>query len=296
LRDNPRLIDVSVIIPTQDRPASLRRAVGSIAQQELWPKEIIIVDQSSRPAQMEEFEPEFSRWPGKVRILILARPELSGLTAARNLGFSRSSGAVIQFMDDDATLEPKYFSGIWPFITRKDMGGVCARIIEPKQRFHPLAKAFQKIFFLGDLRQSREEWYHEKKPKETPTNILPGVAAYKREVLKRFEFDENLTGGCVGEDIEFSYRASKEFHFMMVPRPKIRHLPNKTNRLAVFRQAEQKTKFYKYHYKKNISKTFKNHVSFIWMNLGFILHAFAEMSPGRFMGTLKGWLSHDPRN
>lgn len=192
-------------------------------------------------------------------------------------------------MDDDSCLESKYFEAILPYFETGKYGAVCGRIIEPKTRFHFLARYFQAFFFLGDFRQIREEWYHEKYPKAIETNTLPGVAIFHRKVLEEIKFDPHLPGGYQGDDIELSFRASKRFTFLLVPRPKIRHLPDKQNRANALNQAMEKSRFYKYHFIKNIPKTYRNRFAFIWLNTGFILHALVELSFSRLKGTLKGF-------
>lgn len=290
-QNKKKLFSISVIIPTKDRPQSLLRAVRSIACQNVLPKEIIIVDQSSAPSKEAEFENFFTSKKKTVKIKLLSCPNLSGLTAARNAGFSVSSGELIQFLDDDSVLEKKYFENVLKYFSASEIDGLCGRIIEPKKRFHPLAKYFQKIVYLGPYRQIREEWYHENKPEAKITNILPGVAMYRRHVLEKITFDENLTGGCLGEDVEFSFRASRENTFLLVPRPKIRHLPDPRGRAQGKQQAFLKVLFYKYHSKKNIPQTCQNKLLFLILLIGFIFHSIVSLECGRLIGTLKGVFS-----
>lgn len=271
------------------------RAVQSIASQGIWPMEIIIVDQSSHPSTETDFQKLFTKKKQSVKIKVLPCPNISGLTAARNLAFLHASGEIIQYMDDDSALEQKYFEKLLPFFLQTKIHAACGRIIEPKQRFHPLAKYFQKVFYRGPFQQIREEWYHHKNPKDLYTNTLPGVSAFRREVLQKYKFDENLSGGCLGEDVEFSFRSKKEFLFLLATRPKIRHLPHQKNRSNKLNQAMEKSRFYKYHFNKNIQKTLKNKIAYIWLNISFFLHAIADLSPKRFVGSVKGLYKKIPQ-
>ena len=284
-----QMVEISVVIPTLNRTASLERALRSIAIQTICPRQIIIIDQSETPFSMSRAKIIFNTNKIIPQIQIIHRPDLRNkLTEARNFGIKTASCQIIQFMDDDSCLENLYFEGILPYLADKRYGAVCGRIIEPKTRFHFLARYFHSIFHLGEFRQIREEWYHEKYPKAVETNCLPGVAIFHRKVLDDFEFDPNLPGGYLGDDIEISFRASKKYTFLLIPRPKIRHLPDKTNRATPLKQSMDKALFYKYHFNKNISKTFANKLAFAWLILGFVLHAIAEMSPARLAGTFKG--------
>lgn len=51
-----------------------------------------------------------------------------------------------------------------------------------------------------------------KKKNDLKTNFLSGgLTVIKNKVFKDYYFDENLTKYCLGEDIDFSYRASKNY-------------------------------------------------------------------------------------
>ncbi len=87
---------ISVIIPTFNRAEFLVEAVRSVADQKDVPEdvEIIVVDDGSTYNTVEALEP----LSGKIAYI---RQEHSGVSKARNLGISRSSGEWLAFLDSD---------------------------------------------------------------------------------------------------------------------------------------------------------------------------------------------------
>ena len=91
---------VSVVIPTHDRPAMLREAIGSALIQTYPPLEIIVVDNGPQ-RQAAAIAAEFG---GRV---ILIRSSVPGPSASRNAGIERARGDHIAFLDDDDLWHPE---------------------------------------------------------------------------------------------------------------------------------------------------------------------------------------------
>jgi glycosyltransferase involved in cell wall biosynthesis len=84
--------EVSVVIPTYNRPGLLRRAVTSALAQEGARVEVIIVDDGSSPQVTAD------ELPAEVTI---ARIPSEGVAAARNLGARLAGAPWVAFLDDD---------------------------------------------------------------------------------------------------------------------------------------------------------------------------------------------------
>ncbi len=95
----------SIVVPTFNRPAMLKRAIESIERQTLTDFEIIISDDGSS-ADINEVVACF---PG-LRISLLRSGENAGATVARNRGIDRSSGRYIAFLDDDDEYLPDFLA------------------------------------------------------------------------------------------------------------------------------------------------------------------------------------------
>ena len=87
---------VSVIIPTRDRSALLRRALESAVRQTFSQLEILVIDDASSPPASEVVESVGNPW---VRVIRHETPR--GASAARNTGLSAAEGSLVAFLDDD---------------------------------------------------------------------------------------------------------------------------------------------------------------------------------------------------
>lgn len=95
-----KLPELSVVIPTYNRPRSVRRTLESLRDQSLAPNkyEVIVVDDGSTLHDELVKRPDF---PFHYRYLRIPN---GGATQARNYGVGRSRGRVIVLVDDDVTL------------------------------------------------------------------------------------------------------------------------------------------------------------------------------------------------
>ena len=94
--------DVSVIIPTKDRPDLLGEAILSACQQTLAPREVIVVDDASDPPVQEE---ALRRQFGPT-VRLLRSPVSRGLAFVRNWGVEQALSSHVIHLDDDDCLAP----------------------------------------------------------------------------------------------------------------------------------------------------------------------------------------------
>lgn len=96
--------EVSVVIPTYQRRASLERVLGGLATQE-WPRErleVLVVSDGGEDGSVEMAR----AFPTPFRLRAFWQQN-QGPGAARNLGVDRAEGSVILFLDDDVVPEPR---------------------------------------------------------------------------------------------------------------------------------------------------------------------------------------------
>ncbi len=87
---------VSIIIPTYNRPVLLQRSLASALAQQGARVEVIVVDDGSVPPAAIQDSPQVT----------LIRTDNGGVSAARNAGLARSRGDYVMFLDSDDWLEP----------------------------------------------------------------------------------------------------------------------------------------------------------------------------------------------
>lgn len=95
--------ELSVVIPTRDRPERLRETLAGLGRQVLEPDstEILVVDNGSDPGSGSDCRPAPEPdAEGPVVIRFLREPQ-PGASAARNLALREARGHVILFLSDD---------------------------------------------------------------------------------------------------------------------------------------------------------------------------------------------------
>jgi GT2 family glycosyltransferase len=94
---------VSVVIPTFNRRASLRRLLDALAEQTYAPAsfEVVVVDDGSTDGTLEMLRGLVLRYA----LRIVEQPH-RGPAAARNVGVERSQGTLVLFLDDDVVPLP----------------------------------------------------------------------------------------------------------------------------------------------------------------------------------------------
>lgn len=105
------MIQVSVVIPTCNRPDAIRECVDALCAQ-TFPHdrfEIVIIDDGSRhPVQLSAILPAHPANAEKFPRIRLVRQENKGPAAARNRGAIEAEGALLAFTDDDCRPIPDW--------------------------------------------------------------------------------------------------------------------------------------------------------------------------------------------
>ena len=96
---------VSVVLPTYDRPALVRKAVASVGAQTYPNVELLVVDDCS-PTPVEQALEGLSLGPS-IAVRVLRHEENRGGNAARNTGIRVAAGEYVAFLDDDDRWHPE---------------------------------------------------------------------------------------------------------------------------------------------------------------------------------------------
>ena len=95
-------MEITVIVPTLDRWAMLRRALASALAQEAVDLEVVVVDDGSSDGTSEAVA---ALGEERVRLVRHERPQ--GVARARNAGLEAARGAWVGFLDDDDVWAPR---------------------------------------------------------------------------------------------------------------------------------------------------------------------------------------------
>src|SRR5215475_2435902 len=138
------MANVSVIIPSHDRPALLPRAVDS-ARAAGTDIEIIVVDDASSDATAE-----VCRTLTDIRYVRVERNQ--GVAGARNIGILTSTSKYITFLDDDDLRLPGSIDlQVAALDANPEAGFVSGAMIMADQDYHPTGEIIRPRYQSGDL-------------------------------------------------------------------------------------------------------------------------------------------------
>ena len=291
-----RLSEISVVIPTKDRPDELRRCLASIlAQKEAYPEEVIIVDSGDEKRELDISPFKKSAFP------IFRVKSEPGLTRQRNIGIERAKGEIIAFLDDDSVVTDDYFESLEAsYNLVPDASGIQGTIINSPKRTL-LNKFFARIFFLaetngdGKVKRSGTPSFLDndtcvRKNRPCRTDIFCGVASYRRRVFEAgFRFNELLQGYCLGEDYEFSYKVSRRFPLYTAPAVRSYHLPSTAGRDPAAYYYQRIANVYLYYKEFEFDASLINRLAFFLYVLGTMFQAARDSLMNRCLSGLSGW-------
>jgi glycosyltransferase involved in cell wall biosynthesis len=169
---------VTVILPTRNRAARLRRAIGSVVAQSYPRWELLVVDDGS-----EDQTPQVLASVSDSRVRS-QRADGVGVGAARNRGLVEAAGDIVAYLDDDNLMHPEWLrSVVWAFARRPDAEVMYGARVVDEPLLAGLAKEglFTPIMFLPFDRARLERGNY----------IDLGVMAH-RAGLPEATFDETL--------------------------------------------------------------------------------------------------------
>ena len=137
-------MDVSVIVPTFRRPASLRQTVASVLAQDGVEMEVFVVDDSPEGSARGAIDAINDR---RVQYILNPKPTGGVPSVVRNLALPLARGDLVHFLDDDDTIPAGHYLAVkQAFAARPDVGLVFGRI-EPFGDCTPEQLENEKLYF-----------------------------------------------------------------------------------------------------------------------------------------------------
>lgn len=116
-------MNISAVIPTRNRPESLRRTLVSLAAQAHPLKEVLIIDAGDRPLDAGALRREF---PSLNMIHLTAQP---WLCRQRNTGIREASSPYIFLCDDDIELPREYVATLAAYLQAHPQAGAVSGLV-----------------------------------------------------------------------------------------------------------------------------------------------------------------------
>ncbi|WP_159943880.1 MULTISPECIES: glycosyltransferase [unclassified Nocardiopsis] len=194
--------EVTVVVPTRDRPELLRRTLRAIAEQD-YPGRIttIVVFDNDQP------DPSLARAEGRRPVRVVTNTLTPGLAGARNTGLLAADTDLVAFCDDDDTwLAGKLRAQVRVMLDEPGTEMVCCGIRVVYDRAESVRTLDRTSVTFGDLLGSRL------------TELHPSTFLIRRRAM---------IGGCgtVSEEIPGSYAEDYELLLRLARRGPIRNIP-----------------------------------------------------------------------
>jgi GT2 family glycosyltransferase len=289
----------SFVIATRNRPDYLFDTVRSLVDQTILPGELCIVDSSGEANRRTEIE---KMCENAGLVIDYHHPAPSGLPRQRNIGIDRTSGDPVFFIDDDVLLEPDCHERILREYANRppSVGGVCAADTDPP-RVPPASVIWRRAFGSGGWwpnasgRLRRGFFPEGISISEVPREVeffMGWFMSFRREVFARERFDEALSGYAYLEDIDFSYRVSRNYKLVFLPSAKGDHLKASASRLSRHQLLRMMIANHFYLHRKNMPQTLLNKLALWWAFFGLLIlnstRALRFRNPDHVTGMLAG--------
>jgi len=214
--------DLTLIIPTKDRPEKIRDLLDSIASQSVQCRRIIIVDGG------ESIEKVLSLYPSLPIEHYLCHPP--GQIRQRNLAMTKleTEDKLIAFFDDDLVLMPdaiKFMIDMWNTVETKT-AGVSFNIINNPPFKHNFIKYLTGMSHknMGTILPTGYNVPISPTSKNIKTQWLCGGATvWKKTILENHINTEVQSKWAICEDIIFSYPLSKKYPMYVCSKAQVRH-------------------------------------------------------------------------
>lgn len=204
-------VRISVIIATLGRPAPLQRALHSLADSDLPPHEVVVVDGDEARGAQAATVAAAALAPYVVRHL--SSPK--GLTRQRNAGIAAATGDVVLFLDDDARVGPDVLAAVAAAYDEPGVVGVTGKTVEPASNRVGGKTSRIRALLPGGAREGEFTRFGYPRrlldeDRDRDVQFMAGCFMSARSAAARQTgFDEGLTGYALAEDEDFSYRLSQ---------------------------------------------------------------------------------------
>lgn len=142
---NATPMQVSAVIPTKDRSASLERLLQSLSAQLRLPNEVLIVDAGDVSADEVRLK---ARYP---RLNLSVTRSIPAVCYQRNIGIHRATSDHILLCDDDMELPPTYLAELTCFLESDPACGAVSGIVLERDGDSGFVPEFREISTLGLL-------------------------------------------------------------------------------------------------------------------------------------------------
>lgn len=291
----------AIIICTRNRPSDLQITLRSIADQtEASDRLLFVVDASDPDIQRKNWE--LIKQFGIEMWNHLTYNETPSSARQRNYGIERlpTSVKITHFIDDDVTVQSGYFEHLSNVFHRcPNVGGVGGIVRKPRRSTSSsITKLAQSLFLLSHTEPGRvlpsgctttaqDPLSHGERTLRETAWLSGCSSSYRRPLLDRHRFDEQLTGYSMLEDLDLSYRIGQDASLVVNPKAQLFHRRSKRNRFDAEQYSHALTVHRRWFVEKHFGGT--GTILYWWSLIGRLLALLTSSSPSH-RAALKGLL------
>ncbi|MBN2380763.1 glycosyltransferase family 2 protein [candidate division WOR-3 bacterium] len=296
---------ISLIICTKDRPIQLKGCLETVFAQTVLPNEIIIVDASNNDLTRELIEALKKETSAPILRYVHTPPSTA---MQRNVGMSYVKTDIFGFIDDDIEMDVntlKKIRDVFMDAKRKPVGGVATRIIDymhSKRTQWSISTLYKRIFLLSHgfdtririLRSGFVSFPYRCKDLITILDVdtFPTTCCFfTREIAKHYRFYEGFCGYSFMEDVEFTYRVSRDHRLLYVPNAHVLHLQAPEGRSSYFALYKQVVENHHYFFTEAVRQDFINKLAFYWSHVGLLISALLKKPKWGRNGSVSGFFA-----
>ncbi len=209
---------LSIVIPTHHRTDLLRACLQAATRYAPADSEIIVVDDASPDGSASKLAASFSG----VSTLRLNRQR--GFAVAANTGIRASRGAIVEMLNDDTEVQPRWADAALPWFDDPSIGAVAPLVLK-----WPDGKVIDSAgdrYYLGGVAGKRGYGLPPAERFLQPCRVFGASAAagfYRRSALERVGlFAEDF--GSYFEDVDLAFRLNRAgFRTMYEPASRVLH-------------------------------------------------------------------------
>lgn len=253
-----KLPEIDIVLLTLNRLKDTKRTLNSLYSTIKSPFRLIIIDQNSTDGT-KEFLEEFSKKHSNVD-LSFSKQNL-GVAGGRSEALKRSKNEFVTFIDNDMVFAPWYFENlVLKLSTSKDLAGVLGKVVFPNKKIqlnYPVFEIDDGVVVFKDI--DADKMYNDPSTfEDKECDWLPGVAMWRLEVIKKFQFDPELVGAY--EDNELCYRIKKEgYKFRNCPESIVLHISAQFTPDALKDKAYSEGRFDRSKHLAALKRSYKKH-------------------------------------
>jgi len=284
------ILPISVVIPTINRSATLKRTIDCLMTKEYIPSQVIVVDQSQNDRDRNLNMACMHGYKGLVEINYIYQ-ETPSLTKARNKGFIYCRNDIIICSDDDVDVNEETLKNVYNIMQNENIamiGAIDENSGSSKTDLGYLfiTKSYKKRH-IGHVTLSVLGRYPDNIKGKIETQWAMGYFFIIRKSLAdkwNVRWDENLTSYAYAEDLDYSFtyykKASEQnMRCILSDKVKVKHLVSTEYRVPSVKNTYMyviNREYLSYKHKMGV----KSHLATRWTNFGrFLVRVLKREKP-----------------